>query len=113
MPGLPQKRELESLIESAMKENAPSMHRQLSEDGTLAKVISNRADAATDSYEQAMSEAMSWAASAKRNLTGPESVNELTQARSRAAEEALRQAVEFEESPPENEEPIISRREAA
>jgi hypothetical protein len=107
---LPPLKELEALIEQAMKANAPSMHRSLRADGTLPKVLESRALAAKDSYETAVSAALTEATRASRNLPGPERESELKQARNQAAQTALAQAVEFAESPPENEEPTSLRR---
>ena len=113
MPGLPQQRELEALIEQAMRDRAPAMHRSLTADGTLSAVLKDRAEMARESYEEAMNAALTLATKASRTLTGPERVNELTQARSQAASTAINQAVEFEASPPESEEPTILQRKVA
>ena len=103
MPGLPQPKQLETMIETAMLDRAPQMHRQLKMAGELPKVLTQRAQMARDSYETAMSLALTENSKASRNLTFLEGTAELYQARSAAAETAIAQAVEFDPSPPATE----------
>lgn len=96
MPGLPPTKELKSLIEQAMLEKAPSMHKELKASGSLDKVLTERVRQAQDSYETAITLANDSALSTSRNLPFQETASELVQARNEAARIALDQAVEFE-----------------
>lgn len=101
MPGLPTKPELKKLIEEAMQEKAPATHRELTANGTLAKAVDDRATAAQDSYQTALSALTERALLSSRGLTDEEVVSEITQGRTEAARVALDQAVEFD--PPTEE----------
>lgn len=91
MPGLPPKLRLMALIEDAMKDRAPLMHSELTTAGQLQKALTDRAEMAWDSYLTAYSKVM-----------GADSEAQAFQLRNEAARQALDQAVEFEDSPPEN-----------
>ena len=97
MPGLPHRAKLESLIAQAMKDNAPTMYRDLLAQQKLRAVLRERAEQAEQSFDQAMSQERTKA------LSGPmgyqESVSSLTQGRDRAARIAIAQAVEFPPAP--------------
>lgn len=95
MPVLPSRSKLEQMIEVAMKDSAPAMHRELRKSGELPKVLRERAMQAEDSYEAAMSQVTTRALRASRELSHQETVSELMQGRSEAARIAIDQAVEF------------------
>lgn len=97
MPSLLQPKQLEAKILRAMKDAAPAMYRELKMRGELEQVIEDRASTARDSYETAMSLAISHATSASRNLTGEQSTAETFHARSAAAELAIAQPIEFQD----------------
>lgn len=94
------------LIESEMKDKAPTTYQRLKGLGELEKVLIQRAEMAEASFAAAHNRALD--EGSKPGLSHPDSLNLLTQARNEAAAEALRQAVEFAESPPD--EAVISTR---
>lgn len=82
------------MIEAAMRESAPAMHRQLKMSCTLQSVLTSRAELARESYEIAMSEAMTQVL--KSELPPMERSGTLAILRTEAASAAIAQAVEFE-----------------
>jgi transcription elongation GreA/GreB family factor len=95
MPGLPPKAELKTLIEEAMREKAPALHRELTQSKQLDRALNDRALQAQTSYNQAMTQVSNEALSTTRNLTDQEAISEMMQGRNEAARVALDQAVEF------------------
>lgn len=93
MPSIPQRPELEKMIERAMLDSAPAMHRELRESGELSTVIKDRAEMAEQSYAVAMDANLD---DVLRSDDLPmERVGRLTAAKNIAASEAIRQACEF------------------
>lgn len=105
MPTLPQPKRLEAMIEQAMMDRAPQMHREMQEAGTLAQEISQRAEAARETFETMMDAALTENNKLRPTLNLMEGAADLTQRRDSAAEIAIAQATEFAESQP-TEEPI-------
>ena len=99
MPGLPKRKQLEAMIETAMLDRAPGMHAELkSQQGALQASLSARAEAAETTYQELVSQALTEASRESAGLSMPETVAAMNEARSRAAATAIDQAVEFAES---------------
>lgn len=104
MPTLPQPTALKAMIETAMKEYAPAMHRELKRTpGALEKVLTDREKMARESYEEAMSEARTDVLTS--DLEPMEVSGRLAMLQTEAANVAIAQACEFEpEAEDEDEE---------
>lgn len=103
--------QLEKAITEAMKWKAPSLFRELSENGGLEAEVTRRADQAEEDYEWASSDAMSEIITVrpgKPEIPHLERVQMLTEAQNRTWREALEQACEFpiEEEPNEQSESV-------
>jgi hypothetical protein len=104
MPVLPQQKELESLIESAMKEFAPSIHRELKRQvGALQTVLEQRAAMAREVYHDMISQARRRTSRVSAGLSPDQMISEMTHARSLAAHTAIALAVEFPDDTPDEE----------
>ena len=105
MPGLPPRTELLELIETAMKEFAPTMHRELKrEQGALQAALLSRAELAETTYSDLISQARTETSRESNGLSPQQMISEMAQAKSRAAEVALAQAVEFGATEPGSDE---------
>lgn len=103
--------QLEKAITEAMKWKAPSLFRELSENGGLEAEVTRRADQAEEDYELASSEAefeLLTVRAGKPELPYMEKVQKMQEIGNRTWREALEQACEFpiEEEPNEQSETI-------
>lgn len=103
MPNMPHRAELLYIIETAMRDTAPWMHKRLERSGELPQVLEDRAAAAEAIF--ATLHATSIEASSKPHLSHLESVNLAFQGRDAAVREAIEQACDFVDGP--NEAPPI------
>jgi hypothetical protein len=84
---------LAEMIKDAMKENAPKIYAELTEEGTLDEVAKMRAEAAMETYYELADIARTKAATSNKETM--ERVREHTMANRQAAEIAIAQATEF------------------
>lgn len=92
---LPPKPKLMQIIEAAMLDQAPEMHRELKATKRLQLTLEARAEQAQASYLAGLDRAM-----LAQGSTPQETINLATQARNEAARTALDQAAEFVPSQP-------------
>ena len=97
---LPSSKKLTTMVDQAMQDRAPMMHKRLTANGMLTTEIQDRVSQATESYLETVGMESKESVMAQQLKPPMERIGEITNRNRAAAEIAMQQATEF---PSENE----------